>query len=79
MTQDPDERWTATELDRADALRKSDPTKAESSYRAILSRKAGGSTLDSTGRVLTSLADEGELKDQETALLNLGTLYRDGG
>jgi hypothetical protein len=41
MSRDPEERWTSVELERADNLRKSDPSKAEASYRAILDRKAG--------------------------------------
>lgn len=66
---------TAVELDKAAALRQSDPAAAESSYRAILAKQ----TCKSTALLprADNLADEHELKDQETALLKLGSLYRD--
>ncbi|RSH88203.1 26S proteasome regulatory subunit rpn6 [Apiotrichum porosum] len=64
MTLVPEDRDTASTLDRAEALGKSDPAQAEALYRSVLDHKA---------------ADEAELKDQETALLKLGALYRDVG
>lgn len=53
---------TTRQLEQADGLRQSDPAAAEMSYRAVLSKQT---------------TDEQELKDQETALLKLGSLYRD--
>ncbi|GMK53657.1 hypothetical protein CspeluHIS016_0102430 [Cutaneotrichosporon spelunceum] len=49
---------TTRQLEQADGLRQSDPAAAEMSYRAVLSKQT---------------TDEQELKDQETALLKLGS------
>ncbi|WRT65046.1 uncharacterized protein IL334_001988 [Kwoniella shivajii] len=57
----PEQYSSSSQLDAASSS-SSDPAKAEQIYRDILSRKA---------------VDEDELRDQETALVKLGALYRD--
>jgi hypothetical protein len=65
---------TARLLEHANGLRQSDPAAAESNYRSVLSKQTSEwPDLAS----LTVTADEQELKDQEAALLKLGSLYRD--
>lgn len=43
MTLVPEDRDTASTLDRAEALGKSDPAQAEALYRSVLDHKAGTS------------------------------------
>ncbi|KAL1408415.1 26S proteasome regulatory subunit rpn6 [Vanrija albida] len=62
MAVDTKDHSMETDLNEAESLRQSAPEKAEALYRSVLSRKAD---------------DEDELKDQETALLKLGALFRD--
>ncbi|WOO77789.1 Ubiquitin-like modifier-activating enzyme ATG7 [Vanrija pseudolonga] len=62
MTVDTKEIDMEADLNKAESLRQSAPEQAEALYRSVLSRKA---------------VDEDELKDQETALLKLGALFRD--
>ncbi|WWC87200.1 uncharacterized protein L201_002086 [Kwoniella dendrophila CBS 6074] len=62
MAIQPEQSTSATQLEAASSSSSSDPAKAEQIYRDILSKKA---------------VDEDELRDQETALVKLGALYRD--
>lgn len=69
---------TSSGLEQADVARKNDPAKAEELYRSILATKAGTSTAGpSEDQHADMAANESILKDQETALLKLGALYRD--
>lgn len=74
----------ATELDQANAAFTTDPARAEGLYRGILGRKAGQLKNLQNVCVLQSLImyseitdDEDGLRDQESALIKLGALYRD--
>ncbi|ORX34352.1 hypothetical protein BD324DRAFT_609994 [Kockovaella imperatae] len=66
---------TSEALDQASSMTKSDPAKAEELYRGILSRKAARERLT----MGTGIADEDELRDQESGLVKLAGLYRDHG
>lgn len=67
---------TSADLEQANSLASTDPTKAEELYRGILSNQTSMSSVPTLYEADNS-ADEDALRDQETALVKLGALYRD--
>jgi hypothetical protein len=68
-------------IDQAAAESSSNPSKAEEIYRQILDSKARTVITFRTPPLHRDLRaeDEDGLRDQETALVKLGALYRDQG
>jgi 26S proteasome regulatory subunit N6 len=78
---------TAEDLEQANKIAPTDPTKAEELYHRILSHQTSkygylSITVSTNVCLLQPVhtdepADEDALRDQETALVKLGALYRD--
>lgn len=84
----------STPLEKANAIAASDPSQAEQLYKQILKDKAGESWIPSeaprsqprwsidtcnTVRYSVRSANDEQLREQETALLKLGGLYKAAG
>lgn len=73
---------TSQDLEQANKIAPTDPTKAEELYRGILSHQTSKLIQPKPFRsscveLFLRIADEDALRDQETALIKLGALYRD--
>ena len=73
---------TSQDLEQANKIAPTDPTKAEELYRGILSHQTSKllqpkPSCHCAWNNSDDLADEDALRDQETALIKLGALYRD--